>query len=146
MSWPQLDITKMEVVDFSVSISDCARLVQMLFMLPFTILGPPAQYPMVILAKDLHTLAQYDGLVATQQKEAAASKGEAKAMLSNDESGYEEEESEQEQEHDLEKGKMPQEKQQITWNKCIAKKKANIATALAAQVKKDSKQLLEMNS
>ncbi|KAG6876933.1 hypothetical protein C0993_011960 [Termitomyces sp. T159_Od127] len=104
-------------------------------MLPVSIPGPSAQYHVVVLAKDLCTPAQYNGLVATQQKEAAASKGKAKAMLLDDESNYGEEELEQE--HDLEEGKMPQEKlQQVAWNKHIAKKKANIATAHAAQVKK----------
>ncbi|KAG6864541.1 hypothetical protein C0993_008756 [Termitomyces sp. T159_Od127] len=96
---------------------------------------PPAQYPVVILAKDLCTSAQYNGLMAIQQKEAAVSKGKVKAMPLDDESNYGEEESEQE--HDLEEGKTLQEKlQQVAWNKCIAKKKANIAAAHTAQVKK----------
>ncbi|KAG6883447.1 hypothetical protein C0993_006104 [Termitomyces sp. T159_Od127] len=130
-----LDITKMEVMDFPASIPNHTEPAQMLFMLLISISGPPAQYPVVIVAKDPHTPVQYDGLVATQQKEAAASKGKGKAIPSDNESNYGEEESEQE--HDSEEGKMPHEKlQQIAWNKCIAKKKANITTAHAAQVKK----------
>ncbi|KAG6883321.1 hypothetical protein C0993_006825 [Termitomyces sp. T159_Od127] len=97
--------------------------------------APPAQYPVVVLAKDPCTPAQYNGLVATQQKGATASKGKGKAMPSDDESDYEEEELEQE--HDLEQGETPHKKlQQVVQNKCIAKKKANIATAHTAQVKK----------
>ncbi|KAG6884351.1 hypothetical protein C0993_011937 [Termitomyces sp. T159_Od127] len=69
------------------------------------------------------------------KKEATAGKGKGKAMPSDNESDFEEEESEQE--HDLEEGKMPHKKlQQVAWNKRIVKKKANIATAHAAQVKK----------
>ncbi|KAG6883706.1 hypothetical protein C0993_004503 [Termitomyces sp. T159_Od127] len=130
---PLLDITKIEVMDFPASIPDCAELGQMLFMLLIAIPGPPAQYPVVVVAKDPCTLVQYDGLVATQQKEAAASKGKGKAMLSDNESDYRKEESEQE--HNLEESKTPHKMlQQVAWNKCIAKKKANIAAAHAAQV------------
>ncbi|KAG6876060.1 hypothetical protein C0993_005782 [Termitomyces sp. T159_Od127] len=84
------------------------------------------------MAKDPCTLAQYNELVAAQQKEAAASKSKRKAI---NESDYGEKESEQE--HDLEKSKMPHERlQQIVWNKRIAKKKVDIAAAHAAQIKK----------
>ncbi|KAG6874888.1 hypothetical protein C0993_011768, partial [Termitomyces sp. T159_Od127] len=107
---PLLDITKMEVVDFPAGILDHAELAQILFMLPISIPGPPAQYPVVVLAKDPCTPAQYDGLVAIQQKEATASKDKAKAMSLDDESNYGEEESKQE--HDLEEGKTLQEKLQ----------------------------------
>ncbi|KAG6867454.1 hypothetical protein C0993_002564 [Termitomyces sp. T159_Od127] len=107
----------------------------MLFMLLIFIPGPSAQYSMIVVAKDLCTLAQYDGLVAIQQKEAAAGKSKGMAMPSDDESDYGEEELEQE--HDLEEGETPHKKlRQIAWNKCITKKKVNIAAAHAAQVKK----------
>ncbi|KAG6876086.1 hypothetical protein C0993_005624 [Termitomyces sp. T159_Od127] len=101
---------QMEVMDFPASIPNCAEPAQMLFMLLISIPGPPAQYPVVVVAKDLHTLMQYNGLVATQQKEAAASKGKGKTMPSEDESDYGEEELEQE--HDLEESKMPHDRLQ----------------------------------
>ncbi|KAG6876956.1 hypothetical protein C0993_011627 [Termitomyces sp. T159_Od127] len=131
---PLLDITTRKVMDIPASISDHTELVQMLFMLLISIPGP-AQYPVVVSAKDPCTPAQYNGLVATQQKEAAASKDKGKAMPLDDESDYWEEESEQE--HDSEEGKTPHKKlQRVVQNKCIAKKKANIAAAHADQVKK----------
>ncbi|KAG6885062.1 hypothetical protein C0993_006214 [Termitomyces sp. T159_Od127] len=130
------------VVDFLASIPAHAKPVQMLFMLPVAIPGPPAQYPMIVLAKDSCTPVQYNGLVATQQKEATAGKSKAKAIPSNNESDYGEEESKQE--HDLEEDKTSEERmQQIAQNKCIAKKKANIAAAHAAQIKKAVNNLLE---
>ncbi|KAG6867462.1 hypothetical protein C0993_002508 [Termitomyces sp. T159_Od127] len=126
-----LIIIKMEVMNFSASIPAHAKLEQMLFMLLVAIPGPPAQFLVVILAKDWCTPAQYNELVATQQKEAAASKGKVKAMPSDNESNYGEEALEQEP--TLEEGKTPRERmQQIAWNKCIVKKKANIAAAHAA--------------
>ncbi|KAG6899911.1 hypothetical protein C0993_005386 [Termitomyces sp. T159_Od127] len=83
------------------------------------------------MAKDPCTPAQYDGLVATQQKEAAAGKSKEKAMPSDNENDYGEEESEQE--HDSEEGKTPYEKlQQIAQNKHVGKKKVDIAAAHAA--------------
>ncbi|KAG6867406.1 hypothetical protein C0993_003167 [Termitomyces sp. T159_Od127] len=101
---PLVDITKIEVVDFSASIPDRTELVQILFMVSISIPRPPAQYPVVAVVKDPCTLVQCDGLVATQQKEAAAGKGKRKAMLLDNESDYGEEELEQE--HNWEEGKI----------------------------------------
>ncbi|KAG6898788.1 hypothetical protein C0993_004193 [Termitomyces sp. T159_Od127] len=100
----------MEVVNFLASIPDCTEVAQMFFMLPISIPRPPAQYPVVVIAKDPCTSAQYNGLVATQQKEAAAGKSKEKAMPSNNESDYGEKE--REQEHNLEEGKTPHKKLQ----------------------------------
>ncbi|KAG6895943.1 hypothetical protein C0995_011998 [Termitomyces sp. Mi166 len=42
--------------------------------------APPPQFAVVILTTDPRTLEQYDGLVATQQKTAAMSKGKGKVV------------------------------------------------------------------
>ncbi|KAG6870236.1 hypothetical protein C0995_014433, partial [Termitomyces sp. Mi166 len=68
-----------------------------------SILAPPPQFAVVILTTDPRTPEQYDGLVATQQKTVAASKGKGKAVATvNDESDYGQSSSEEEQE--LEEG------------------------------------------
>ncbi|KAG6896139.1 hypothetical protein C0995_011740 [Termitomyces sp. Mi166 len=61
--------------------------------------APPPQFAVVILTTDPRTPEQYDGLVATQQKTAAASKGRGKAVATSEsESDYGQFLSEDEQE------------------------------------------------
>ncbi|KAG6860017.1 hypothetical protein C0995_000445 [Termitomyces sp. Mi166 len=98
-----------------------------------SILAPPSQFPVVILTTDPRTLEQYDGLVATQQKTAAASKGKKKVVATiEDESNYGQSSSEDEQE--LEEGELAAQRfQRVQQNKKLAIKKANAAKAEAAQ-------------
>ncbi|KAG6897320.1 hypothetical protein C0995_010640 [Termitomyces sp. Mi166 len=59
----------------------------------------PNNFTVVVLTTDPRMLEQYDGLVATQQKTAAMSKGKGKAVaMVNDESDYGQSSSEDEQE------------------------------------------------
>ncbi|KAG6871100.1 hypothetical protein C0995_008267 [Termitomyces sp. Mi166 len=61
--------------------------------------GPPPQFAVVVLTTDPRTLEQYNGLVATQQKTAAMSKGKGKVVATiEDESDYGQFSSEDEQE------------------------------------------------
>ncbi|KAG6886908.1 hypothetical protein C0995_003402 [Termitomyces sp. Mi166 len=74
-------MSKLDIVDFPDNVPAQAGPAQLLFMTP----------------------EQYDGLVATKQKTAAASKGKGKAVaMVNDESNYGQSSSKEEQE--LEKG------------------------------------------
>ncbi|KAG6855701.1 hypothetical protein C0995_005900, partial [Termitomyces sp. Mi166 len=67
------------------------------------ILAPPPQFTVVVLTTDPRTLEQYDGLVATQQKTVAVSKGKEKAVaMVDDESDYGQSSSEDEQESEEE--------------------------------------------
>ncbi|KAG6857979.1 hypothetical protein C0995_003614 [Termitomyces sp. Mi166 len=96
-------------------------------------LSPPPQFPVVILTTDPRTLEQYDGLVATQQKTVAMSKGKEKAVATiEDESDYGQSLSEHKQE--LEEGESAAQRfQRVQRNKKLATKKANAAKAEAAQ-------------
>ncbi|KAG6871034.1 hypothetical protein C0995_008908, partial [Termitomyces sp. Mi166 len=88
---------------------------------------------MVVLTTDPRMLEQYDGLVATQQKTVAASKGKGKAVATvDDESDYEQSSSEDEQESEEEES-AAQCFQCMQQNKKLASKKANIAKARDAQ-------------
>ncbi|KAG6896700.1 hypothetical protein C0995_011128, partial [Termitomyces sp. Mi166 len=91
------------------------------------ILAPPPQFAVVILTTDPRTPEQYDGLVATQQKTVAASKGKGKAVATvNDESDYGQSSSEEEQE--LEEGESAAQRfQHVQQNKKLTSKKANAA-------------------
>ncbi|KAG6899633.1 hypothetical protein C0995_005322 [Termitomyces sp. Mi166 len=63
----------------------------------------PNNFAVVVLTTDPRTPEQYDGLVATQQKTAAMSKGKGKAVATvNDESDYGQSLSEDEQESEEE--------------------------------------------
>ncbi|KAG6867288.1 hypothetical protein C0995_005225, partial [Termitomyces sp. Mi166 len=62
---------------------------QMLFLHAVAIPAPPPQLTVVVVTTDPRTPEQYDGLVATQQKAVAASKGKGKIVLMlSDESDY----------------------------------------------------------
>ncbi|KAG6883643.1 hypothetical protein C0995_011794 [Termitomyces sp. Mi166 len=106
---------------------------QLLFMHAVSILAPPPQFAVVVLTTDPRTLEQYDGLVATQQKTVAMSKGKEKAVATVDnESNYGQSLSEDEQESE-EGESATQRFQCMQQNKKLASKKANIAKARDAQ-------------
>ncbi|KAG6870949.1 hypothetical protein C0995_009461 [Termitomyces sp. Mi166 len=96
------------------------------------ILAPPPQLTVVVVTTDPRTLEQYDGLIATQQKAVAVSKGKGKVvptlsdksdygeLLSKHKRGSEEEES------------VAQCFQRVQYNKKLAAKKARKAKAEAA--------------
>ncbi|KAG6858446.1 hypothetical protein C0995_016522 [Termitomyces sp. Mi166 len=92
----------------------------------------PPQLAVVIVTTDPRTPEQYDELVATQQKAAAASKSKGKIVpMLSDESDYGESSSEHERE--LEKGESAAQRFQcVQYNKKLAAKKANKAKAEAA--------------
>ncbi|KAG6870426.1 hypothetical protein C0995_013039, partial [Termitomyces sp. Mi166 len=73
---PQADMSKMDVVNFPSNVPTQAGLGQMLFLHAVAIPAPPPQLAVVVVTTDPKTPEQYDGLVATQQKAAAASKGQ----------------------------------------------------------------------
>ncbi|KAG6885156.1 hypothetical protein C0995_009493, partial [Termitomyces sp. Mi166 len=86
----------------------------------------------VVVTTDPRTPEQYNGLIATQQKAAAASKGKGKVVpMLSDESNYVELLSEHEQE--LEEGEsVAQHFQRMQYNKKLAAKKMSKAKAEAA--------------
>ncbi|KAG6858645.1 hypothetical protein C0995_015050, partial [Termitomyces sp. Mi166 len=94
---------------------------------------PPPQFAVVVLTTDPRTLEQYNGLVATQQKTVAMSKGKGKvvAMVDN-ESNYGQSSSEEEQESE-EGESAAQHFQRVQQNKKLALKKVNAAKARDAQ-------------
>ncbi|KAG6860717.1 hypothetical protein C0993_002848 [Termitomyces sp. T159_Od127] len=122
----------MEIVDFLAGVPVRADAVQLLFMLPITVPAPAAQFEVVVVATDLCTPAQYDGLMAEAAKTLAASKGKMKAVpTEEDTSDYGQ--SSKEDEEEEEEGKTPAQRfQRIQRNKKLAKKKANRAEAAAA--------------
>ncbi|KAG6883052.1 hypothetical protein C0995_013171 [Termitomyces sp. Mi166 len=94
--------------------------------------APPPQFTVVVVTTDPRTPEQYDGLVATQQKAAAASKGKGKIVPTlSDESDYGESSSEHEQESE-EGESAAQCFQRVQYNKKLAAKKVNKAKAEAA--------------
>ncbi|KAG6858563.1 hypothetical protein C0995_015663 [Termitomyces sp. Mi166 len=98
-----------------------------------SILAPPPQFAVVVLTTDPRTPEQYDGLIATQQKTAAVSKGKGKMVATvNDESDYGQSSSEDEQESE-EGESAAQCFQHVQQNKKLASKKANAAKARDAQ-------------
>ncbi|KAG6858270.1 hypothetical protein C0995_001243 [Termitomyces sp. Mi166 len=95
--------------------------------------APPPQFTVVVLTTDPRTLEQYDGLVATQQKTAAASKDKEKAVaMVNNESDYGQSSSKEEQESE-EGESAAQRFQRVQQNKKLALKKVNAAKARDAQ-------------
>ncbi|KAG6871769.1 hypothetical protein C0995_000287 [Termitomyces sp. Mi166 len=129
---PQANTSKMDVVSFPSNVPTRAGPGQMLFLHAVAILAPPLQFAVVVVTTDPRTPEQYDGLVATQQKAAAASKGKGKIVPTlSDKSDYGESSSEHEQE--LEKGESAAQCfQRVQYNKKLAAKKANKAKAEAA--------------
>ncbi|KAG6871481.1 hypothetical protein C0995_004161 [Termitomyces sp. Mi166 len=105
---------------------------QLLFLRAVAILAPPPQLAVVVVITDPRTPAQYDGLIATQQKAAAASKGKGKVVLTLlDKSNYSESSSMHERES--EKGEsVAQHFQRMQYNKKLAAKKVRKAKAEAA--------------
>ncbi|KAG6894679.1 hypothetical protein C0995_013837 [Termitomyces sp. Mi166 len=120
-------------VDFPDNVPVRAGPAQILFMHAVSIPAPPPQFTVVILTTDPKTLELYDGLVATQQKTVAVSKGKGKAVATvNNESDYGQSLSEEEQE--LEEGESAaQHFQCMQQNKKLTSKKANAAKARDAQ-------------
>ncbi|KAG6895116.1 hypothetical protein C0995_013217 [Termitomyces sp. Mi166 len=98
-----------------------------------SILAPSPQFTVVVLTTDPRTLEQYDGLVVTQQKTAATSKGKEKAVaMIKSESDYGQFSSKDKQESEESKS-AAQCFQHMQQNKKLATKKANVAKAEAAQ-------------
>ncbi|KAG6858032.1 hypothetical protein C0995_003194, partial [Termitomyces sp. Mi166 len=94
--------------------------------------APPPQFAVVVVTTDPRTPEQYDGLVVTQQKAVAASKGKEKIVPTlSDESNYSESLSEHEQESE-EGESAAQRFQRMQYNKKLAVKKVNKAKAEAA--------------
>ncbi|KAG6860746.1 hypothetical protein C0995_008011, partial [Termitomyces sp. Mi166 len=106
---PPLDMSKLDIVDF------------------------PDNFAVVVLTTDPRMLEQYDGLVATQQKTAAVSKGKGKVVaMVNNESNYEQSLSKDKQES--EEGELAAQCfQHVQRNKKLTSKKANAAKARDAQ-------------
>ncbi|KAG6863940.1 hypothetical protein C0995_006643, partial [Termitomyces sp. Mi166 len=95
----------------------------MLFLHAVAIPAPPPQLAVVVVTTDPRTPEQYDGLVATQQKAAAASKGKGKIVpMLSDKSNYGESLSEHEQESE-EGESAAQRFQRMQYNKRRAAKK-----------------------
>ncbi|KAG6867046.1 hypothetical protein C0995_005782, partial [Termitomyces sp. Mi166 len=89
----------MDVVNFPSNVPTQAGLGQMLFLHAMVIPAPPLQLAVVVVTTDPRIPEQYDGLVVTQQKAVAASKGKGKIVLMlSDESNYGESLSEHERE------------------------------------------------
>ncbi|KAG6886480.1 hypothetical protein C0995_007500 [Termitomyces sp. Mi166 len=102
---------------------------QLLFMHAVSIPAPPPQFAVVVLTTDPRTPEQYNGLVATQQKTVATSKGKGKAVATvNDESDYGQSSSEEEQES-KEGESAAQRFQHVQRNKKFTSKKVNAAKA-----------------
>ncbi|KAG6859602.1 hypothetical protein C0995_006764 [Termitomyces sp. Mi166 len=125
-------MSKMDVVSFPSNVPARAGPGQMLFLHAVAIPAPPPQFAVVVVTTDPRTPEQYNGLVATQQKAAAASKGKGKIVLMlSDESNYGESLSEHEQESE-EGESAAQRFQRVQYNKKLTAKKANKAKAEAA--------------
>ncbi|KAG6867047.1 hypothetical protein C0995_005780, partial [Termitomyces sp. Mi166 len=67
-----------DIVSFPSNVPTQVGLGQMLFLHAMAIPAPPPQFAVIVVTTDPRTPEQYDGLVATQQKAAAASKGKGK--------------------------------------------------------------------
>ncbi|KAG6887013.1 hypothetical protein C0995_002394 [Termitomyces sp. Mi166 len=123
----------LDVVDFPNNVPARAGPAQLLFMHAVSILAPPPQFAVVVLTTDPRMLEQYDGLVATQQKTAAMSKGKRKAVATiKNENDYGQFLSENKQESE-EGESAAQHFQRVQQNKKLTTKKANVAKAEAAQ-------------
>ncbi|KAG6870705.1 hypothetical protein C0995_011254 [Termitomyces sp. Mi166 len=122
----------MDIVSFPSNVPARAGLGQMLFLHAVAIPAPPPQFTVVAVTTDPTTPEQYDGLVATQQKAAAVSKGKGKIVpMLLDKSDYGELLSEHEQESE-EGESAAQRFQHVQYNKKLAAKKVNKAKAEAA--------------
>ncbi|KAG6884329.1 hypothetical protein C0995_010524 [Termitomyces sp. Mi166 len=129
---PQADTSKMDIVNFSSNVLTQAGPGQMLFLHAVAIPAPPPQLAVVVVTTDPRTPEQYDRLVATQQKAAAASKCKGKIVLTlSNESNYGELLSKHERESE-EGESVAQRFQRVQYNKKLATKKANKAKAEAA--------------
>ncbi|KAG6874783.1 hypothetical protein C0993_012218, partial [Termitomyces sp. T159_Od127] len=128
---PPLKVDNMEIVNFPAGVPTWADAVQLLFMLPITVPAPAAQFEVVMVATDLCTLAQYDGLMAEAAKTMAASKGKMRAVpTEEDASDYGQ--SSEEDEEEEEEGEMPTQRfQRVQQNKKLAKKKVSRVEAAA---------------
>ncbi|KAG6871461.1 hypothetical protein C0995_004382 [Termitomyces sp. Mi166 len=105
----------MDIVNFSSNVPAQAGPGQMLFLHAVAILAPPSQLAVVVVTTDPRTPDQYDGLITTQQKAAAVSKGKGKIVPTlSDESDY------------------AQRFQHVQYNKKLAAKKVSKAKAEAA--------------
>ncbi|KAG6893487.1 hypothetical protein C0993_000985 [Termitomyces sp. T159_Od127] len=133
----------MEIVDFPAGVPMWADAMQLLFIVPITVPVSAAQFEVVVVATDLCTPAQYDGLIAEAAKTSAASKGKTKAVpTEEDASDYGQSskedvsdygQSSKEDEEEEEEGETPAQRfQRIQWNKKLTKKKADRAEAAAA--------------
>ncbi|KAG6858924.1 hypothetical protein C0995_012883, partial [Termitomyces sp. Mi166 len=81
----------MDIVNFPSNVPAQAGPGQMLFLRAMAIPAPPPQLAVVVVTTDPRTPEQYDGLIATQQKAATASKGKEKVVpMLSDESDYDE--------------------------------------------------------
>ncbi|KAG6883568.1 hypothetical protein C0995_012100 [Termitomyces sp. Mi166 len=122
----------MDVVNFPSNVPARAGLGQLLFLRAMAILAPPPQLTVVVVTTDSRTPEQYDGLITTQQKDAAVSKGKGKIVLTlSDESNYSESLSEHKWE--LEEGESAAQRfQHVQYNKKLAAKKMSKAKAEAA--------------
>ncbi|KAG6858535.1 hypothetical protein C0995_015871 [Termitomyces sp. Mi166 len=113
----------MDIVNFPSNVPTQAGPGQLLFLHAMVILAPPPQLAVVVVTTDPRTPEQYDGLIATQQKAAAASKGKGKVVLTlSDKSNYGVEEGES----------VAQHFQRMQYNKKLAAKKGSKAKAEAA--------------
>ncbi|KAG6859255.1 hypothetical protein C0995_010279 [Termitomyces sp. Mi166 len=125
-------MSKMDVVNFPSNVPTQAGPEQMLFLRAMAILAPPPQLAVVVVTTDPRTPEQYDGLITTQQKDAAASKGKEKIVPTlSDKSDYGELSSEHEQESE-EGESVAQHFQRVQYNKKLTAKKASKAKAEAA--------------
>ncbi|KAG6884001.1 hypothetical protein C0995_011105, partial [Termitomyces sp. Mi166 len=122
----------MDVVNFPSNVPAQAGPGQMLFLHAVAILALPPQLAVVVVTTDPRTPEQYNGLIATQQKDAAASKSKGKVVLTlSDKSDYGELSSKHEQESE-EGESVAQCFQHVQYNKKLTAKKARKAKAEAA--------------
>ncbi|KAG6898467.1 hypothetical protein C0995_009593 [Termitomyces sp. Mi166 len=123
---------KIDIVNFLSNVPTRASLEQMLFLRAVAIPAPPSQLAVVVVTTDPRTPEQYDGLIVTQQKDAAASKSKGKVVpMLSDKSNYGELLSKHEQESE-EGESVAQRFQHVQYNKKLAAKKVSKAKAEAA--------------
>ncbi|KAG6855678.1 hypothetical protein C0995_005957, partial [Termitomyces sp. Mi166 len=79
----------MDVVNFPSNVPARAGPGQMLFLHAVAIPAPPPQLAVVVVTTDSRTPEQYNGLIVTQQKDVAVSKGKGKVVPTlSDKSNY----------------------------------------------------------
>ncbi|KAG6896623.1 hypothetical protein C0995_011207, partial [Termitomyces sp. Mi166 len=129
---PAANTSKMDVVNFPSNVPARAGPGQLLFLHAVAIPAPPPQLAVVVVTTDPRTPEQYNGLIATQQKAAAASKGKEKIVpMLSDKSDYGESLSMHEQKSE-EGESVAQCFQHVQYNKKLAAKKVRKAKAEAA--------------